>query len=233
MIIEDFVCLGRTVPEQSKTYGHRVCMAGFSPELGQLLRVYPLPVVNTLRVGRRYVLSLQRNSKDSRHESWKLADRIALYESTEKVLTHAITEHLEHYISPSIQHLNEQRASLGIIKADHVQCEFRRRESVKAPEQLELFESTDTCFGANAIHVAPYVRFDDEAGSHCLQLREWGCYEWIRKHPAQYRQLSQNLGFGEPSSQLMLVGNMCNFRNVWLVIKTWPIAKPALQLALC
>ncbi len=42
MTVEDFVVLGRTVPEDSQKYGKKVCMAGYSPSLSQLLRVYPL-----------------------------------------------------------------------------------------------------------------------------------------------------------------------------------------------
>lgn len=42
MHVEDFVVLGRTVPEESKKYGQRICMAGYSLENNQFLRIYPL-----------------------------------------------------------------------------------------------------------------------------------------------------------------------------------------------
>lgn len=225
MIVEDFICLGRTVPEQSKKYGQKVCMAGYSPELGQLMRVYPLPVCNPLRSMHSYVLSLTRNSGDSRRESWKLSDRVALYESHETVSAERIRTDLRSMASDSIDDLNSNRASLGVIMADYVQLEFTRREHVKLAEQLELFESTEEAFGADAAAVAPYLVFDDACGRHRLQLREWGCYEWVRKHPGRHRELADNLQTRDPSKRhVLLVGNMANRRNVWLVIKTWAVS---------
>jgi hypothetical protein len=220
VIVEDFICLGRTVPEESKKYGHKVCMAGYSAELGQLLRVYPLPVKNPLRVGFRYVLSLERNASDSRAESWKLTDRVALYESTEKTSSRDILAAISCLAVDSIATLNERRASLGVLVCEEAVCEFQRRESVSS-EQLDLFDWADVAFGANAISVAPYLRFDDATGTHRLQLREWGCYEWIRKNVGEHRQLSRNLRIDRHHKQTILVGNMSNHRNTWLIIKSW------------
>ncbi len=43
MIIDDFVMLGRTEPQQTRNSGVTVCSAGYSPSLGQFIRVYPKP----------------------------------------------------------------------------------------------------------------------------------------------------------------------------------------------
>ncbi len=124
MIVEDFVCLGRTVPEESKKYGHKVCMAGYSYELRQFLRVYPLPVKNPLEVRGKYVLSLERNSMDSRIESWKLVDRVALYPSPTKASDADIQQILKQNVAASIDELNEQRKSLGVVHCSEVFGEF-------------------------------------------------------------------------------------------------------------
>jgi hypothetical protein len=106
-----------------------------------------------------------------------------------------------------------------------VQPTFKSRPSLGASTSTqkllfdELVEDANCAFGANAIDLMPYLQFTDKAGSHCLQLREWGCYEWIRKQRDNAAQLWQNLHMDEP--QAVVVGNMANHRNVWLVIKTY------------
>lgn len=222
MIVEDFICLGRTVPEESKKYGHKVCMAGFSQELNQFVRVYPLPVQNALKMRNRYTLSLQRNADDSRHESWKLTDRIALYESSDKCCASDIEHIVKSNVSPSIAELNKQRRSLGFIKPDSVLGEFKNRNDC-SPLQMELFAACDDVFGANAINTAPYLRFTCGESNHKLQLREWGCYEFVRKNPSNIRQLWNNLRLDQ--DVYLFVGNMANYRNSWLVISVFSFAK--------
>lgn len=223
MIVEDFVCLGRTVPEESKKYGHKVCMAGYSEELGSLLRVYPLPVKNPLKQRHRYVLGLSRNPSDTRRESWKMVDRIACYESQESVSVSAVRQTLSHLRKDSIEQLNDERASLGVLKCDAVCGEFTLRENC-GTTQYELFESCDSIFGAKAVKAAPYLRFHCGGKYHRLQLREWGCYEWIRKHPSRCSQLWKNLHI-ERDEIYLLVGNMANRRSVWLVINVFAYAR--------
>lgn len=224
MIVEDFVCLGRTVPEESKKYGHKVCMAGYSQELGQLLRVYPLPVKNALRLRHCYTLGLCRNNCDSRRESWKMTDRIASYESSDLIPKQSLRDVFDSIKSESIDELNASRASLGVLLCDEVRGKFKNRTSC-GPTQMELFETCDRTFGAGAIKVAPYLNFTVGGKSHCLQMREWGCYEWIRKHPARFADLWSNLRIDEPRSHYLLVGNMANRRNVWLVINIFGFQK--------
>lgn len=223
MIVEDFVCLGRTVPEESKKYGHKVCMAGYSFELGQFLRVYPLPVQNPLKANRKYVLSLCRNSSDSRFESWKLTDRIALYESKDKVYESDLRRIFTENVSESIAILNDRRASIGVVRPLDMLGEFDHRANC-GETQMDLFDHCDHHFGADAINAIPYLRFMLAGKSHRLQLREWGCYEWIRKNPCECAKLWNNLRLKEQTDKYLLVGNMANHRNVWLVIKSFSMA---------
>ncbi len=74
--VEDFVVLGRTVPEDSKRYGKKICMAGYSPDLNQFLRVYPLMLPigdsadsNDFKARHAYSLDLRRNDQDNGIES--------------------------------------------------------------------------------------------------------------------------------------------------------------------
>lgn len=114
MIIEDFVMLGRTVPEPSKTHGTSVCSAGYSREMRQFVRVYPLRVED--RIPRWSVVNLPvvRNKPDSRIESWKLKD-CGHYSITGSVTKDEEFDFLKSLKSESIDQLNVDRRSLGII----------------------------------------------------------------------------------------------------------------------
>jgi hypothetical protein len=228
MRIDDFICLGRTVPEESKKYGAKVCMAGVSVELGSLMRVYPLPVQNPIKSRHECTLELQRNLQDNRRESWKLKNRgdsIVLVSEKPAVATEGIRPLLERFQAASIRELNQKRLSLGVLELKECRGYFRERAAVPHPDQGMLFEVADECFGANAIDLAPYIEFWDEEGHHHeLQIREWGCYEWIRKERERASQLWANLGFLTGKRVWAVVGNQANRRTSWLIIKTFLVS---------
>jgi hypothetical protein len=228
MIIEDFICLGRTVPEESKTYGHRVCMAGYSEELGKagaspFVRVYPLMVENPIHARCRCVLDLERNEKDSRRESWKLKHPTrGVVKVCEEVSIEATRKFLKRQVADSIASLNQNRLSLGVLHVD-ARGSFVARKEASHPDQLAFFDDLDSStFGAKAVDLAPYLAFRDGDGTdRKIQLREWGSYEWIRKHRDDAASLWSNLQVHSPDPTLIVVGNMNNIRTSWLVIKTY------------
>lgn len=235
MIVEDFLCLGRTVPECSKKYGHKVCMAGYSRELNQLMRVYPLPVKNKMRANHLYRLKLKRNTADSREESWQLADRDEVPEPHAKISASDKRKILQSLVVP-VNQLNEPAVwgvkssyrSLAVISPESVSLEYKRRRDC-SPTQLDLFEGLDAAFGADSFALAPYLKFD----SHTWQLREWGCYEFMRNYPSRCRELSTALGLAKPQHRpLLLVGNMANHRTTWLVIAVAMVQRESQQLEL-
>jgi len=232
MRIDDFICLGRTVPEASTKYGVKVCMAGYSPELRQLMRVYPLPVQNPIRARHSCVMELDRNPNDSRAESWKLADREApIQVSPKPIEADRIASMMEPLTSKSIDELNAARRSLGVLVARSYAGSFTPRKGAVNPLQGTLFDVVDQTFGAGSIDLTPYLEFDDDAGKlHRLQIREWGCYEYLRKHRHDATGLWKALGF-DGSPVLLVVGNMNNQRTAWLVIKTFRLKRDA-QLGL-
>jgi hypothetical protein len=226
MRVDDFICLGRTVPETSAKYGVKVCMAGYSPELRSFLRVYPLEIQNPIHARSSCVLELVRNPNDSRAESWKLADRNESIVSVgREVKASGILGFLRDRISDSIEELNARRESLGVLELTS-DCRgfFRTRNEVSSPDQGLLFDvaDMDKRFGAEALDIAPYIEFFDACGKHhVLQIREWGTYEWIRKHRGKAAQVWENLRLNDGTNTLAIVGNMSNYRTSWLVIKTF------------
>lgn len=231
MRIDDFVCLGRTVPEDSKKYGVKVCCAGYSEELRSFLRVYPLPVSNPLQQRSRCELEVERPTCDSRNESWRLSrereDR-GFVDVESKQPTTKVVQWLDAHLSCSIAELNAQRRSLGVIKPASCQPCFRNRGEVADPDQQSLFGDIAEIFGEEAAKFVPYIRFTDNDGTHNLQLREWGCHEWLRKEPSKRNQLWDNLRLHDPKSDVYLVvGNMCHRRNTWLIISVYRAKREA------
>lgn len=227
MILEDFIVLARTVPENSKKYGHRVCLAGWSPEMQQLYRVYPLLVHDPLRSRHSARLRVQRNTDDSRRESLQLVDAATSILSVSDTVAITTKDVFDFPRYDSIKTLNAQRLSLGLIPIDGVpSLHMQTRLDVVDAAQGLLFDEflTDVArhgfLAGNDYDHIPYVQFKDACGWHTLQLREWGVYEYLRKHAWDGQGLAQ----GYQSAQhewLALVGNMAHRRNVWLVIQLY------------
>ena len=244
--VEDFVVLGRTLPEESKKYGQRICMAGYSPDNGHFLRVYPLMVpvgdsadANGFRARHVYTLDLYRNPQDSRVESWRVKDPFAPtltpWERALELSKDDVVRRLQSRVVPSIAVLNACRLSLGVlvVRAEEWQGETVPRDEPTPPQDhRSLFEDLeDQAQGADSdiarVKHAPYIRFTDEAGPHRLQLREWGAYRLLAnpKYADTPDALWMASGYHRDADLMLVVGNMNNHRNNWLVIKTFELGR--------
>ena len=242
LILDDFVMLGKTVPEPNSDGRVFVCSAGYSPTLRQLIRIYPLsryaapPTWSISRV------KLERNPKDSRAESYQLAadrrpgvhDHInrAAFEVRGMVPKAQRAELLKRCVFPSIAAAEQRmpgygkdKTSLAILHPESVELEFEHNPASPDSPQLALFDLPGgTPSGARRFPYIPRLRFRDADGEHRLMLREWGVYELMRKHnnltqmtdAERRRYVSQALRLDRPCS--LLVGNMNNQRKAWLVI---------------
>lgn len=231
MILDDFVMLGTTVPEPSSDGRVFVCSAGVSAERRSLVRIYPLARRNIPHRWHRYRVSVEVNPKDSRPESYKVTgDRApGVHETINdqfspigKVPDREWAALLRPYVIGSIAEANRKRMSLAIIHPESLELRFEHNPSSPESPQLTLFDMDDAApapkAGAKRFPFIPRLRFRDELGWHDLMLRDWGCYEFMRKHPQAYYQ--QNLAGAlhlKPSSTL-LVGNLNHHRNSWLAI---------------
>lgn len=224
MILEDFTILGTTVPEWRRTDGRIfVCSAGISPTYGGLVRIYPLSWIGAPRRWRTYRVPVERNPKDSRAESFKISgDRSAenhlyindVFQECGTMSPPSRMTLLSDYIVGSIKEANERRLSLAILQPEFGDIEFTPTNAIESPELSPFVNRTPT--GAKAFPYIPRLHFDDDLGHHRLQIRDWGCFEWMRKHPGHHDELRSNLHLGSKSS--LLVGNFCNQRTIWLII---------------
>jgi hypothetical protein len=228
MILYECICVGRTVPEDSKKYGRKVCSIFYSPELRKLIRVYPLMIDNPCKARTVSSLSLTVNSNDSREESFKLTDPVfgILETSIKKDVSH-VRNILESCLIGSIKSLNEQKKSIGVIKTLAAGSIKKIYSHDSDPDQMLLFNDLKDSMGFDT-KVIPYLFFKDERGSHNLQIREWGTWEYIRKNPDSPNKVFSALKL--ESEQYLIVGNMLQRRSNWLVVKTFEVKDKAATL---
>lgn len=226
MIIEDFTMLGTTVPEPTKSDGRVfVCSAGVSPELG-LIRIYPLARRNIPKRWHTYRVPLERNPKDSRKESWQVRgdrsqgahERInMMFEEVGEMKRTQRRPTLDKYVVESIHEANSRKLSLAILQPKIGELDFDFNPESPDSPMLKLFDVVqEERQGAKRFPYIPRLHFRDEAGPHHLMIRDWGCFEWMRKYPSRYKELPNCLNLNDDSS--LLIGNFNQHRTSWLII---------------
>lgn len=237
MIADPFIMLGKTVPESRRDGRRTVCSAGYSPELG-LIRIYPLAMRSAPRRWESTRVLLERNPRDSRKESFKLAgDRSAEAHASINTMTFHSNGNIAKtdrgaVIGPgdrrfkftvnSIAEANRRRISLALIRPSNMRVVWGRpgdkRLEDMAQMELDLWDTFPTEVRDQAEPTVPRLQFTDEHGEHLLQLRDWGVHELIRHKGHRYARehLAQALNLN-PSSTL-LIGNILRHQNSWLVI---------------
>jgi hypothetical protein len=229
VIVEDFVMLGTTVPEPMSDGRVSVCSAGWSPELGQLMRIYPLARRQVPSRWSSYRVRLERNPSDNRRESWAIAadrsvgahpDINLAFESVRQVPVSERFGMLDSVTVGSIAEANERRLSLCVVHPSEMpHLTFDHNPDSPDAPQLRLFDVPgQPPSGSKRFPFTPRLEFADAEGFHRLQLRDWGSFEFLRKL-GDYERRDELWGalHVKPNSSL-LVGNMSHRRNNWLVI---------------
>ena len=241
--VEDFIVLGRTVPEDSKKYGKKVCMAGYSPSLRQFLRVYPLLIptganakANRFKARHQYSLDLVRNPSDGRSESWRVADEknptSTLWDQATEVKKPKLLDLLMKRRVPCIKCLNDCKLSLGVLllkAGEWAPLSIPRGDPNQSEEDASLFD--DLAYQASLpgsepldptqVKFTPRIKFSDQGSNRNLQVRKWGAFLLMGK--PQYADDPDTLwkanGYKPDRDTLLVVGNMTTHRNNWLIIK--------------
>jgi hypothetical protein len=234
MILDDFVMLGKTVPEANGDGRQFVCTAGYSLELRQAIRIYPMARVHCPRRWSLARIPLERNPKDSRIESWKIrGDRAPdAHDQINNVICTIVPEisiPTKREIAQtlrvrSLKRANENCQSLCVLYPETVpQLSFDAGEEAEMAPTPDLFGNRPDLKVAQRFNWHPRLRFKDEDGdSHNLMLRDWGCYEFMRKGgnskiPPLDLEQALNLSTAPP----LFCGNLNRFRNSWLIISVF------------
>lgn len=205
-------------------------MAGYYPELRQMVRIYPLNICTDVKARHFITAEVERNPRDSRYESWALKDRdnqtLLLGQKCEDSVLESI---LKKEVVPDVDVLNERRASLGILQPANFRIELKTRNLISNPQQVELFDDFKFNGGfktAGQYFLAPYVIIPSEASQQCFQLREWGLYELMRKYEQMEKPITASLvenalRIKQDRNVYFVVGNMNHNRTIWIVIKVF------------
>lgn len=238
IVLDDFVMLGTTVPEPNSDGRVFVCSAGVSPQLRSLIRIYPLARRNAPPRWSVNSVKLERNNRDSRPESWKLAgnrepgvhERINdIFENEGAVAPAHRGDLLAPYTVDSIDEANARRLSLAVMHpASGMALEFEHNPASPDSPELALFDiEPRPDKGSRRFPYIPRLVFNDPAGPgrrHRLMLRDWGVYELMRKHNnlTSMTETQRRTYVGEAlhldASCSVLIGNLNNQRTAWLVI---------------
>ena len=212
MILEDFVMLGKTTPEMDRQGRMTVCSAGWSPELKQLIRIYPLAVENAppdFSVSR---VKLERNHKDTRKESWKIAgDR-----SSE--VHHNINARFEIMrLLNDWESLVDQIPTVNSIREANLK---RMSLAVVQPEQKPVFylernKASKKVRGSKSFKYTPRLKFALDGSTHKIKYLNQEVYKHIT--PTSKTDFWKIAGRFKKNPKL-LVGNMFAYRNNWLAI---------------
>jgi hypothetical protein len=228
VIVEDFVMLGKTVPECSSDGRMFVCSAGVSLELRQLIRIYPLARQQCPKRWSVARAPLERNPKDSRGESWKIrGDRSpgshARINQAIELLARSVSADEKKRIVElgtvrSIREANERRLSLAFVFPRSLpRLRFEAGDTAEMAPTPDMFGRVPDAPVSQRFGWHPRLEFDDADGDHNLMLRDWGCYEFLRKQGDGRRfELEDALSLeGAPP---LFVGNLNRFRASWLII---------------
>ena len=229
MILEDFVMLGTTVPEPNSDGRVFVCSAGISPQLRRLVRIYPLARHHAPHRWGIYRVPVELNPQDSRIESFKIAgdrtpdEHYRINNQFQEIGTTPDADRprlLAKYTVESIQQANQQRLSLAIIHPAAMDVYFEHNSESPDSPQLRLFDyaSDKPVYGAKRFSIIPRLQFEDAGGTHRLMIRDWGVYELLRKRGPEYFQANLSGALHLRADSSLLVGNMNNRRNTWLII---------------
>lgn len=225
--IDDFVMLGKTVPEPCSDGRVFVCSAGVSATMRGLIRIYPLARRAAPPRWSTSTITLERNSKDNRPESFKLAaDRSVtehdhINDAFQIGADHPARGRADLLAPPavdSIREANTRRLSLAVLHPDTLELTFDFNPDSPDSPELTLFDvAPRPTEGAKRFAYIPRLRFRDVDGWHHLMLRDWGCYEFMRKNGDARRQELKGALHLDGSCSL-LIGNFNRHRTSWLVI---------------
>jgi hypothetical protein len=224
--------LGKTVPESNSDGRQFVCTAGYDLELQQPIRIYPMARYNCPARWSISQVPVERNPRDSRVESWKIkGDRSpgahqwinSVIRPIQTKVSHAVEREIAKSLTVrSLHEANARRLSLCVLLPEDLpHLDLERGEVAEMAPTPDMFGEARELPVAARFKWHPRLRFTDQDGHHHdLMLRDWGCYEWMRKNGDDAAvQLDENLNLS--TAPPLLCGNLNRFRNSWLVISVF------------
>ncbi len=240
-IIDDLIVLGKAAPDEIKDGRITICVGGWSNKLG-FIRIYPANFKSNLKRWNMVRIPVERNSRDTRKESWKIQGSKSEWQSLhEKIQEIAILTKkeqiklLENIPKVNcIEDLNEQKLSLGLIKPDEIlSCNYRTRDNYNKSVQTRLSQYFLNHYDflpktKKNYPMIPVIKWKCpgpcklKQGYHTSQVITWEIYEWFRKKEVNKKtkkQLWDNLRINdEDYNTWFFVGNQFLYPRSFLII---------------
>jgi hypothetical protein len=240
MLIKDLIVLGRACPEPLKDGRVTVCLAGWSADYG-FIRLYPTRFDTPCKRWDVIEVDVELNEQDTRKESRKIVGSKREWETlaTKIKVVNRINnaDERRHFLAnlrdPSVDYVNQELRSLGIIKPNILRTHFQKNRKYGELYQSALpgFTEHDQIMVKRDFEHEPHVTFTCPEGEnpdkrHDPQILDWGFYEWFRKNPENIEQIWENAGFSRDTSDLyFLIGNQAAYRNSFMVISVLSVPK--------
>jgi len=234
---ENLVVLGNAVPDEISDNRITVCTVAFSKEHG-LIRIYPVPPNSPMNHRWNVVsLPLERNTRDSRDESWKIQGSKTEWDSLSKKIKLEgklkrkewveLIEYLKkHHSYDCIEDINDKRLSLGIIIPKIIDKKLEERTNVDTGFQTTLVN--DNLFmTVGKYSVRPVISYScpkcrTKKQQHNQGVLEWGVYEHLRDPRRDNDLVWDNLRLEDSGyDKAFLVGNMNRYRSKFLIISVF------------
>ncbi len=234
--INDLIILGRSWPELLRDGRYSVCTAGYSKERG-FIRIYPTRIYSPLKAWNIVNVCVERNSSDTRKESWKIVGSKNEWDNLDKnikvigSLERAERINLLRKLSTdSTENLRSMGRTLGLVKPEIISWVLKDA-GIEPSIQTTLTGmklKTKKHFKSK-----PYVKYRclPNCGSkqpHDQQLIEFGAYMWINKHTSKSDQekVFDNLRLGDKAwEKYFLVGNLAHKRKTFMIISVMRFKK--------
>ena len=239
--LKNMIVLGHGAPNRINSLGGRQgrCLCLWSEDRGYC-RVYPVPYgfVHDWEVVDFHV-RLPKN--DGRENSFTLNN----YETNWDKMWECIVVHkdknnkrvklsrdacikLTHKLAiDTFSNVRDNARSFGIINPTKLTF-FLRKNGESSTQQTTLVELDHTIMDQNDFKWLPYIQYECPQGCisahpHTSKIVEWGCYQFMRKHPddEEYcKKLGDNLHISDDSyEKYLLIRNIKNYPKTYIIVK--------------
>lgn len=230
---DDIIVIGNAEPDELRDGRKTVCTVGYHPDHG-LMRIYPVPPEAPMKRWNVIKIPLERNTSDSREESWKmqgskekqLADKIILQRQLPRnEQIKLLDELVKKYSYDCVEDIYADNKSLGFIKPHECNARFVKRSEQEVTVQKNLF-SEEPFLTIHNYDVQPRMKYRcpncKSKNPHDQQILEWGVYEGIRKNPHIKEKILDGLRINDSGyDKTLLVGNMFLHRSKFMVISVY------------
>lgn len=124
--------------------------------------------------------------------------------------------------------VRDNKRSFGIIKPKEIKCYLKENENTTTDQQTTLFDMDNLIMNQKDYKWIPYIEYSCEKKCsakhpHKSKIVEWGCYQWLRKHPnnkEHCEKVFDNLSINKEGwENYILIGNIRTYPKTYVIIK--------------